>query len=176
MPAYYVYLISSLPFLSFSARPPFGFEEFLARCRDLIPEREYRMLGGLREHREFFLSPRAPAVLREWAVFEITLRNELARARAARKKTDPARFLRFPEEPRSEVSHVAMNAYRSVSALDAEKLLDGARWEFLEGLGFGHYFDFEFLLVYGLKLMILERWDKVQKADKERLLEEAVLN
>jgi hypothetical protein len=69
-----------------------------------------------------------------------------------------------------------MAAYRSASILEAEKILDQARWNFLDALSFGHYFDFDYLLVYGLKLKILERWEKIQKADKEILLQAAVLN
>ncbi|MCK9432345.1 MAG: DUF2764 family protein [Candidatus Omnitrophica bacterium] len=176
MPSYYVYLISSLPFLSFSAKPPFGLAEFYARCRDLIPEKEYKILSGLGEEKDYFLSPRLPAVLKEWAAFEITLRNELARARAGRKKTDPLKFLRLPEAPQAEISHVAMNAYRSASVLEAEKILDQARWDFLENLSCGHYFDFKHLALYALKLMILERWEKIQKADKEYLLNGVIAN
>ena len=69
-----------------------------------------------------------------------------------------------------------MTAYRNTSILEAEKILDQARWNFLEALSFGHYFDFDYLLVYGLKLAILARWDKIQKADKEQLLNAAVAN
>ena len=69
-----------------------------------------------------------------------------------------------------------MAAYKSTSILEAEKILDQARWEFLESLSFGHYFDFDLLLGYLLKLKILERWDKVQRADKERLFNQVVVS
>ena len=41
--------------------------------------------------------------------------------------------------------------------LEAEKLLDRTSWQFLDELEQGHYYDLEFLMVYGLKLKILER-------------------
>jgi hypothetical protein len=173
MPAYYTYLISSLPELNFSAKPPFGLKEFFARCRELIPEKEYAILETACGQ-DGYLIHRGVESLNRWINFEIALRNELARARAARKKIDPLKFLRLPDEPEASISHLALSAYRNLSVLEAEKMLDQARWEFLEELRFGHYFDLEQLLIYGLKLKLLVRWDKIQSADKEQLLNAAI--
>ena len=96
------------------------------------------------------------------------------RARAARRKADPLKFLRLPDKPQIEINHVALAAYRNTSILEAEKILDQARWDFLDSLGLGHYFDFDYLLIYGLKLKMLERWDRIQNAERENLLNAAV--
>lgn len=174
MPAYYTYLIASLPELHFSTKLPFGLKEFFAKCRDLIPGKEYEILETACGQDGYALARLGFESLNRWINFEIALRNELVRARAGRKKIDPLKFLRLPDEPRAFISHVAMSAYRSTSIVEAEKILDQARWDFLEELRFGHYFDFEQLLIYGLKLKILERWDKVQRADREHLLNAAI--
>jgi len=176
MPAYYTYLISSLPMLNFNARMPFSLEGFFVKCRGLVPEKEFEILSALEELETRFLTLQKVSTLRLWFEFEITLRNELARARAARKKIDPSRFLRLPDSPQAQISHVAMSAYRSTSILEGERILDQARWDFLEALSLGHYFDFDYLLIYGLKLKLLERWENIQKADKEYLLNQAILN
>lgn len=118
----------------------------------------------------------AEGTLKKWVNFEVALRNELVRARAARRKIDPLKFIRLPDHPEAHISHVALAAYRSTSILEAEKILDQERWNFLEYLSFGHYFDFDYLLIYALKLKILERWDKIQKADKQLLFNREVLN
>jgi hypothetical protein len=176
MSVYYTYLISSLPMLSFSAKLPFSLEDFFARCDNLVPRAEIELLRKLAGSQEYlFLSP-GPETLKRWISFEVALRNELVRARAGRKRIDPLKFIRREDAPSASISHVAMAAYRSVSILEGEKILDQARWEFLEGLGFEHYFDFDYLLIYALKLKILERWDKIQKADKDQLLNAAVSN
>ena len=174
MPAYYVYLISSLPVLNFAGRSPFSLQEFLVRCKNLIPGEEFEILSRALSQ-EAVISPAAQnPVLKQWIIFEVALRNELVKARAARKKIDPAKYLRQPDDPQAQISHVAMAAYRSSSILEAEKILDEARWGRLEELSLGHYFDFDYLLIYGLKLTILERWEKIQKADKQALLTAAV--
>ena len=156
--------------LSFLAKPPFGWEDFLAKCRSLIPEDEFEILRRLSQAEIGAADIWGSPSLKQWAGFEIALRNELVRSRAARKKIDPAKFLRLPDFQQAQVSHVALTAYRSSSILEAEKILDQARWNFLEELTFGHYFDFDYLLIYGLKLKILARWEKIQTQDKDNLL------
>ncbi|HNW38806.1 MAG TPA: DUF2764 family protein [Candidatus Omnitrophota bacterium] len=176
MPAYYTFLISSLPLLNFNAKPPLNLENFFARCKNLIPDQELEILIRSCQQDVYALGPQARVSLRRWGDFETTLRNELVRARAARKKIDPLKFLRLPDEPQTQISHLAAAAYRSSSILEAEQILDQARWNFLEDLSFGHYFDFDYLLIYGLKLKILERWDKIKKSDKEYLFNSVVAN
>ncbi len=178
MPAYYTYLVSSLPALSFSAKMPFSSEEFFTKCKGLIPEAEIQLLRNICCFcQDAYCLPENPqGTLKKWTNFEVALRNELVRARAARKKIDPLKFIRLPENPQAQISHVALAAYRSTSILEAEKILDQERWNFLEHLGFSHYFDFDYLLIYALKLKILERWEKIQKADKETLFNQVVLN
>ncbi|MCX5693642.1 MAG: DUF2764 family protein [Candidatus Omnitrophica bacterium] len=170
MTAYYTYLISSLPVLNLFAKAPFSLKDFFTKCKNLIPDKELEILYAAVDQDSYSLAGHNSGSVAQWANFEVTLRNELVRARASRKKIDPSKFLRFPDSPQAEIVHVAMTAYRSTSILEAEKILDQARWNFLENLSFGHYFDFESLLVYGLKLKILERWDKIQNANKEQLL------
>jgi hypothetical protein len=53
-------------------------------------------------------------------------------------------------------------------------MLDEARWRMLEELCVGHYFDLDFLIIYALKLLILERWQRIRTADGGRLLEEVL--
>lgn len=157
--------------LNFSAWMPFNLEDFFTKCKNLIPEKEFEILSSACQQDLYVLTTRSIDSLKQWVNFEIALRNELVRARAGRKKIDPVKFLRLPDSPQAEISHLAMLAYRSLSILEAEKILDQGRWNFLETLSLGHYFDFDYLLIYGLKLKILERWDKIQKADKQQLLE-----
>ncbi|MDD5512600.1 MAG: DUF2764 family protein, partial [Candidatus Omnitrophica bacterium] len=45
------------------------------------------------------------------------------------------------------------------------------RWAFLEELNTGHYFDFEVLIIYALKLLLLEKWLRIQGADKSQVME-----
>ena len=112
-------------------------------------------------------------VLKRWYDFDILLRNALVKLRAARKHQAVDKYLRPQKEEISPyAAHIALNAHKNPSLLEAEISLDDARWRFLDDLSFGHYFDRDFLIVYGLKLLILERWERIKILNKEVALEE----
>jgi len=54
--------------------------------------------------------------------------------------------------------------------------LDRIRWEKIEELKTGHYFDIEYLTAYCLQLQILERWDRVDSGSGMEILKELVEN
>ncbi|MFA5361688.1 MAG: DUF2764 family protein [Candidatus Omnitrophota bacterium] len=166
----YYYFVASLPMLHFGAKPPFSFEHFLRQCADLIPEKDYAAVALC--GRDLFLEDETDLpLLKEWMEFETALRNELVKIRAARRKIDPARYLRRDGYTESALYHAAMNSQRIPSFMDGEKFLDQERWRKLDELSFGHYFDLEVLVVYALKLHILVRWDTIAGADKQKELE-----
>ncbi|MCM8783876.1 MAG: DUF2764 domain-containing protein [Candidatus Omnitrophica bacterium] len=174
MPRYYTYLISSLPFLKFDKEPPFSFLRFLDKCMDFISEEELVLMKTIPEK-----EPEIPQIkqktLKRWFNFDFALRNELIKQRALIRNKEPYKYLRKTEENLSLYSLQIINqAVKNPSPLEAEKMLDRLRWDFLEELEARHFFDFDFLVVYGIKLSILERWDRIQKADKEALLEHLV--
>jgi len=173
MPAYHAYLISSLPMLHFGAKPPFSTEKFLTICSELISAQESEILKtSLNNDTENYNG--SVTTLKKWREFEIALRNELVKIRSSRKHIDPSKFLRKDGYTDLWISHIAISAHRNQSVIDAEKELDRARWRLLDDLLAGHYFDIDFLIVYGQKLLILEKWEKIRTANAGVLLEEAL--
>lgn len=174
MASFYPYLVSSLPALQFGMKPPLTFEGFIAACDGLVPEADMALLRALPSGSAPEPGSDTEAV-RRWREFDTMLRNELVMIRAARRKTDGARYLRPDGEPASSYeAHIAINAYRRVSPLEGEREFDFQRWRRLDELAFGHYFDIDALVVYGYKLMILEKWDRIASADGARLVAEAL--
>lgn len=171
MPTFYPYLISSLPMLHFGTKPPLSFEKFLLKCQELIPRQDLRILEAI-AGQDAPLEQRP--VIKKWFEFDTLLRNELVKLRASRKKIDPAKYLRPDGYASPSFYHIALAAQRNPLPLEGEKLLDQERWNFLEALSFGHYFDLDFLIIYGYKLLILERWERINSADKARILEESL--
>jgi hypothetical protein len=108
------------------------------------------------------------------AEFETLLRNELVRLRAVRRKIDPSAHIRADGGFDSEAHIAAMNAVRNPSPLESEKILDAARWDRLDSLAAGHFFDVDALIVYTLKLSILEKWDRIDRTQRQRELESAL--
>ncbi len=169
MAVYYTYLISSLPGLVFGVEPPISFEDFLEGCRPLVSEKDFEILRALPGEPGYIYQEMQPT-LKQWQEFDTALRNELAKIRARRKKTDPSKYLRRDGYVEPLISRAALNACRNPSLLEAERALDLERWRVLEGLSAGHYFDIDFLITYAHKLLILERWQRVNSADKVQQL------
>ena len=151
----YYYLVASLPRLQFGAAPPLTREQFLGRCAGQVSAAHDRILAEV----ELFQTRPAKtglALLDRWYERERALRNALACERAQRLGVTAAGHLRdFRPDPR--LAEIARQLLALDSPLTADEELDRVRWRLLEELAFGHYFDLETLVVYLLKLRILER-------------------
>jgi hypothetical protein len=169
----YVYLISTLPTLHFGLRPVFSFEKFIDYCQRFMAEAEIGILKKASIAGEYNIEASHP-MLKKWQEFDTALRNELVKIRASRKHIEPAKYLRRERFPEQSIVHIAISAYRSPFLLEAEKILDQERWRALDEFLLGHYFDLDFLIIYCLKLLILERWERINAADKAQAQEEAL--
>lgn len=169
MAAAYYYLIAGLPMLSFGQKPPFSFGRFLEISRQHVTGVDARYLelvsiaGG-------YSFDGGQKTLEAWQRFDTQIRNEIVRLRASHRKLDPQRFMRGEYAYEAQAVHAVTNAHRSGSILEGERLLDQERWRFLDELANGHHFDIDFLIVYGLKLLILERWDRMIAVNKDKAL------
>jgi len=151
----FYYLVASLPELSFDRPAPITTKDFLELCSEHLPAASCRLLVET----DLFQSSASPTrlrVLNLWFEREHLLRNELARLRAQRLGWDVTPHLRSADRD-DELAAVADRILKNESPRAAEDELDRARWTFLDGLEFGHYFDLESLALYGLKLRLLER-------------------
>ena len=171
MAGYYAYLLSSLPMLHFGAKPPVSFEAFQAACRGLVSDEESVLLEAMRQGAPLDEAARSGSV-KAWASFERMLGNELAKVRAARQHKDATKHLRGGASAEASLTYLAVNASRHPDILESERMLDAARWERLEAQGLGHYLDADAFMVYALKLLILERWQRVREADTDKALRE----
>jgi hypothetical protein len=171
MANFYPYLISSLPALIFGNNPPFSFERFLDICWEFIPEKDFMLLKALPQADRYQVQEKRRHILKEWIAFDTTLRNELAKVRAAHKQVDPQSYLRSDGYSGSSLAQVVLAAQKNPSLLEAERTLDLERWRALDEFLFGHYFDLDCLIVYAYKLLILQRWERIVTADKAGLLE-----
>jgi hypothetical protein len=174
MADFYPYLIASLPMLHFGMKPPFSFERFLEICCPLIPKKDFQLIRTLPQPEHYFEKGKRHRIIQKWIEFEVALRNELIKIRAAKKHIDPAMYLRPDGYSGSSLAPAITAANLHTSVLDAEKILDETRWKALEELATGHYFDLDFLITYSCKLLILQRWENIRSADGTILLEQAL--
>ncbi len=151
----YYYAVSSLPFLDFNIAPLIKVVDFYAICSSALEEKQYNIIKSVSISDLKAMNP-SVTVIKKWLSWEGSLRNEIAKLRAESLGYDSGPFI-YDIESNSETPGVARNAYKMDSPLLAEELLDKARWLFLDEIEQGHYFDMEKLIVYSLRLQILER-------------------
>jgi len=158
--------------LHFGAKAPFSFEEFLGMCEGVVSENDIEIIEACKtstsrpdEHQE---------TLQKWYAFDTALRNALVRIRAARKHKNPDKYLRPDGYQDPHMANLAMNAYKNPSILESEKILDKEKWQALDELLSEHHFDIDALIIYAHKLLILEKYGKINAADKSGLLEKII--
>ena len=151
----YYYTVSSLPMLMWDSDKFMTESEFLYACESTVAEKDFETLKAS------LLSPVQGTavtnpVLKSWYDWENTLRSELVKLRAAKKGTDAEKYI--SDNPgEAGVVEIAREAFNQSSPLDGEKILDQARWDFLDMLEAGHMFDIGKLIIYYLKLQLLNR-------------------
>jgi len=156
----YYYLVASLPLLRFTDVPPFSSRTWLEKCREQVSENDFALLARIALDK---LEPRrgGHALWQAYSAWETALRNELARQRAQRLGVDAGPFLR--DAPfYCGMPALAKEALNAGTPRAVENALDLRRWSYLEELETGTRFDLGRLIVYRLKLLLLERKNRFQ--------------
>ncbi|MBN2190717.1 MAG: DUF2764 family protein [Candidatus Aureabacteria bacterium] len=162
----YYYLCASLPMLSFGAKPPMSNEQFLDYSAQHLSEKDFFVL------KKSSLVPSGAQdasrnALKIWRDFEISLRNELVNIRAKKLGKDSHDYFRGEYVPDPFIAAMVTEAAGEETPLEVEKRIDTARWDKLEEIERQHFFDLHFLVVYFLKIQILNKWDNI-KAEEGR--------
>lgn len=161
--------MASLPLLSFGAKPPFLSEKLIDICGGFVSDNDMERIKMAYLAIDADYDKSQPALL-AWHDFETALRNELVRLRAPKRHIDPVKYLREDGHINPRVLHLAFQASKAANPIESEKMLDEERWRALDDLETGHYFDVDRIIIYAYKLFLLEKWDRINTADREKLL------
>ncbi|MEM5947704.1 DUF2764 domain-containing protein [Spirochaetia bacterium 38H-sp] len=149
--AQYYYFVSSLPLLNFDQSPPMGVSSFLSECSALLQEKDYRILESVLLDRDCEFSSDFARNIREW--FR-AFNNALVVFRASRLGVGAEKWLRGM--PDGYFSEMIKPVFQHDSVVGKQEALYKFVWSFLDECGAGHFFDLEALIVYGLRLSLLE--------------------
>jgi hypothetical protein len=168
----YIYFVASLPMVSsIDSECPMSFMDFLEQCRQLITGTDFAELDVvLREDG-------APVMSKNSAVNKIAdgnrdFRNALVWFRAVRAGHDPLEQIRGDAFHDPFWADVVNRALKLPNLLEGKRLIDRTRWQVLDDFVSGHFFDLPVLIVYGLKLKILERYQVIRSEKGLALLSE----
>jgi hypothetical protein len=156
----YYYFVAQLPSLVYGQEPPMSSAHFRDLARGQLDEADMALLGELDPARSGPSYTAAPPVtgcdfIDQWRDWERALRLNLARLRALKLKregtADP------PPVPADAAGAAQQALAVPESPLEADALLDRARWSAIERLQGIPYFDRNTVFAYLLKLLIMER-------------------
>ena len=156
--------------LHFGMKPPISYPDFLKACRFELNKDDIDVIERLSIEPSADTEDELP-LLGEWKKFNRILGNELVRSRAVKKGKDPNKYLRGDNGADPFVAPFTHWAVNQDSPIEAELYLDKIRWEKIEEITEGHYFDMEYLAAYGFQLKILERWARINSLDGSKVLE-----
>jgi hypothetical protein len=149
----YYYLIAQLPYLIYEQKPPMSSEDFKNLAASLMTKKDAALLNHLS------LDPQKISCrysfMNKWKDWENTLRIIVAKQRAAKLKREAPEVT----EPlfNMDITAAALKAVDESSPLEAETMLDKARWNAIDDLAGNDYFHKNIVFAYYLKLLLIER-------------------
>ncbi|MBU1894756.1 MAG: DUF2764 family protein, partial [Candidatus Omnitrophica bacterium] len=147
-----------LPYLKFEEKPPINKTEFISECEKWLSPGHMRNL--LTVDVDVFgqeIVRRETPLIRKWKVFDEDARRIIAKAREA-KKTGAS--FKVPEKIQTVINQA--------TPLLVEMKFERIRWDFLEGESSKYFFDMNWLILYFLKLQILNRIAVFNKDEGEK--------
>ena len=146
MPGKYYYLVSSLPYLKMEEKG-ITKEAFLAECLKWLSLADYRALEeadmGMLEKTSFEVP-----VLIDWKSFDESLKKDLFVAREA---------MALGTSRETVVNDTIKAVLEQETPLLMEKKLAQMKLDFIDGEFSKYFFDLNWLILYYLKIQILER-------------------
>ena len=165
----YYYLASQLPYLIYGQTPPMSSGAFRDLAKSLLIGQDAALLDlvdldpqPLKAGDESAAyADNAPAsgsdFIDRWREWERSLRLNMARHRAIKTKRENGAPVEPPIHPADAAAAAVKAVVATESPLDAEILIDKARWNAIEYLQGIDYFDRNTIYAYLLKLILLER-------------------
>ena len=146
--------------LSYDIEKPMTEEEFFDSCGSILTEKDYKIVKNAKLIP--FEENSANPVLEKWNSWERSLRNELVKMRAGRKSQDSEKYIASGGVETGTIE-IAREAFQASNPLDAESIINKARWDYLEMLEAGHYFDLGKIIIFFLKVQVLQRKLQINK-------------
>lgn len=166
----YYYFAASLPLIFFDSPQTIALEDYLMDCQRLLTSADFQEL------RAVVVGDGMQDVKNNIAVmiqgFERDCCNEKAFLRATRAKQNPMDHCRGERSCDPQIVDVMHRAVKEDDLLTGEKLIDQYRFNILDALSGAHDYDLEFLMIYGLKLKILERYKSLQSQAGQETFEQ----
>jgi hypothetical protein len=161
--------MAQLPLLIYDQKPSMTSSAFKELAENLLSEKDAALMQHLALDPEpvgteisdsVFIETAPPthcSFIDKWREWERTLRLNLAKNRAHQLKQDNLINFELPVVPTEAANTAAKAVFSELSPLDAEILIDKARWTAICELVGHDYFHCNNAYAYYLKLLLMER-------------------
>ena len=153
-----VYLMTSLPSLTFGQAPPISIDEFHEDAKNQLSSRHYKMVESVNIQKMIAKDSGSKSI----ATLLEDVQNDLSEFRSAKLEKRQARYNRMPQ--------TVLNG----NPLEREKKIMQWQWEELDSIETGKTFTLTEVLVYKLKLQIVTRLHSFSKTKGEQVMESVV--
>ena len=167
----YYYFAASLSMIDFNSKPSVRVEDYLKLCKGFLSENDYACMENLLSGKKENVPVVGNDVVKAWFEFQKSFQNEIVYFRAMKARKNPDDYIREESYRDQSLKEAVSQAVKTENLLEAEKYLDKIRWRFLDAQELGHYFDIEFLCIYGLKLKILDRHKEINSPRGKEIFE-----
>jgi hypothetical protein len=167
----YYYFAATLPSFFWGDKPPLTVAEFIRQCEQYLSAQDVSTVTGVLGNGS---GSHKNDVVERWAEFDRNFRNEMVHHRAKKYGLEADKYLRGERSTDMHVVALIQSASESDDPLTAEKAIDHAKWNLLDELVQGHFFDLDFLIVYGLKLQIVERYADIMTDRGKKTFDEII--
>ncbi|MFC1569595.1 DUF2764 family protein [bacterium] len=147
----YVYLIAQLPALAYDKPSYMNVSMFLEEANKWMSKRDLEKLKNV-SFKDSEVDEKHSKTLRIVQQFGKQIRQDLGQWRQSKKKGAEYKPESFP-----------VSIVKEGNPLEIEKKLLYLRWQFIESMELDHHFDLDLLMLYFLKLQILQKLSEYNK-------------
>lgn len=153
----YYYLVAFLPSLVFGEKAPHSSAAFLESCKEHLDPKSLSIVKEIILSERF--EKRLHGFLDAWIDWDESLKAAIAGLRAKRLAVQEATFNRKIIKGKEEMifSWLLSNLEKAPNPLNAEIILAKTRWDKIDEMESGHFFDIERIMAHALKLRLMER-------------------
>ncbi|HBM15921.1 MAG TPA: hypothetical protein DD381_06215 [Lentisphaeria bacterium] len=167
------YLVSSLPSFSFGDKPFYTSESFIRLCTDWVNDSDMKELESISLTARERYSGQSPFALK-WYKLIGAIANSTVKLRAAKLNRDSSELLKEQKVIYSDIDKAVQDAFAAENPMEKEKKLDRLKWFVLDSLEVGHFFDFDKLCIYKLRILLSEKWLARKEAEGIKNLDKAL--
>ena len=155
--------------LDFDSKAPQSFDQFLSDCHRHLTSDDYDLVCAIFSDQDDVKTNLEG--LQRLIEFNRGFRNDLVYFRAERARKDPSNYMKGQRTAKPYHMEMIQQAANETNLLDSQKAIDRFKWKMWDDLSSNCHFGLELIVVYGLKIRMLEMYQDTRTAKGAEVFE-----